>query len=141
LVSPSPHRFHPAKPGKIHIVYDAAVKFKGTSLNDELLHGHNLANEIIEVLLRFCKEVTIAAEDRDSLRFLWSSNNLDDPEEYHMNVHIFGAKDPTDEQLQEFCQHDHLLFCERCKELRLDEAGCYHNNMLLATLKDVGKRI
>ena len=66
-----------------------------------------MANEIIEVLLRFRKEevaigadikemfhqVKVPEEDRESLRFLWSSNNLDDPEEYHMNIHIFGAKD------------------------------------------------
>ncbi len=103
-----PHHpvFHPAKPGKVRIVFDAAAKFKGTSLNDKLVHGPNLSNEIIEVLLRFRKEeVAIAADvqemfhqvkvpeiDRQSLRFLWSPG-LDDPEEYHMNVHIFGAKD------------------------------------------------
>jgi hypothetical protein len=55
--------FHPAKPGKIRIVYDAAVKCKGTSLNDELLHGPNLANEIIKVLLRFRKEEVVIAAD------------------------------------------------------------------------------
>ena len=77
--------YHQAKPGKIRIVFDATAKFKGTSLNENLIHGPNLANEIIEVLFRFRKEqVAIAAdvqemfhqvkvpeEDRDSLRFLW----------------------------------------------------------------------
>ena len=100
--------YHQAKPGKIRIVFDATAKFKGTSLNENLIHGPNLANEIIQVLFRFRKEqVAIAAdvqemfhqvkvpeEDRDSLRFLWSLNDVhDNPDEYRMNVHVFGAKD------------------------------------------------
>ena len=105
-----PHHpvYHQAKPGKIRIVFDAGAKFKGTSLNGNLIHGPNLANEIVEVLFRFRKEqVAIAADvqemfhqvkvpekDRDSLRFLWSTNGVhDNPDEYCMNVHIFGAKD------------------------------------------------
>ena len=37
-------------------------------------------------------QVKVPEIDRQSLRFLWSPG-LDDPEEYHMNVHIFEAKD------------------------------------------------
>ena len=100
--------YHQAKPGKIRIVFDATAKFKGTSLNENLIHGPNLANEVIEVFFRFRKEqVAIAAdvqemfhqvkvpeEDRDSLRFLWSPNDVhDNPDEYRMNVHVFGAND------------------------------------------------
>ena len=54
--------YHQAKPGKICIVFDATAKFKGTSLNENLIHGPDLANEIIEVLFRFRKEVAIAAD-------------------------------------------------------------------------------
>jgi hypothetical protein len=77
-------------------------------LNDNLLQGPNLANEIIDVLVRFRKEeiavvadiqemfhqVKVPEKDRDSLRFLWFPPNLDGAlETYCMNVHIFGAKD------------------------------------------------
>ena len=99
---------HHAKPGKIRIVFDAAAEFKDTSLNSNLLQGPNLANEIIDVLIRFRKEevavvadiqemfhqVKVPEKDRDSLRFLWFPSNLDGaPETYCMNAHIFGAKD------------------------------------------------
>ena len=99
--------FHPAKPGKLRVVFDAAAKYEGTSLNDNLFHGPNLANDMIDVLLRFRKEkiavmaniqemlqVRVPLDQRDSLRFLWFTPNLDEPPEtYRMNVHIFGAKD------------------------------------------------
>ena len=67
-----------------------------------------MANEIIQVLFRFRKEqvgiaadvqemfhqVKVPEEDRDSLRFLWSPNDVhNNPDEYRMNVHVFGAKD------------------------------------------------
>ena len=39
-------------------------------------------------------QIKVPEKDRDSLRFLWLPSDLDDaPETYHMNVHIFGAKD------------------------------------------------
>ena len=78
------------------------------SLNDNLLQEPNLTNEIVDVLIRFRKEkiavvadiqemfhqIKVPGKDRDSLRFLWLPSDLDDdPETYHMNVHIIGAKD------------------------------------------------
>ena len=77
-------------------------------MNDNLLHGPNLANNVVDVLLRFRQEkvavmadiqemfhqVRVPEDQRDSLRFLWFSPNLNDPpDRYSMNVHIFGAKD------------------------------------------------
>jgi hypothetical protein len=141
-----PHHpvFHPAKPGKVRIVFDAAAKFKGTSLNDKLVHGPNLSNEIIEVLLRFRKEeVAIAADvqemfhqvkdpeiDRQSLRFLWSPG-LDDPEEYHMNVHIFGAKDSpsiTNYALKKTARDNTCDFSETA--VKVVEKDFYVDNLL-----------
>jgi hypothetical protein len=60
-----PHHavFHPAKPGKIRIVFDAAAKFEDTSLNDNLLRGPNLTNEIVDVLIRFRKEKIAVVAD------------------------------------------------------------------------------
>ena len=104
-----PHHpvFHPAKPNKVRIVFDAAAKCQGTSLNDNLVQGPHLTNEVVDVLLRFrIGEVPIVADiqemfhqvrtsppDRDALRFLWYPIGKDEPETYCMNVHIFGAKD------------------------------------------------
>ena len=81
-----PHHpvFHPAKPEKLRVVFDAAAKYEGTSLNDNLFHGPNLANDMIDVLLRFRKEniavmadiqemflqVRVPLDQRDSLRFI-----------------------------------------------------------------------
>ncbi|XP_064638357.1 uncharacterized protein LOC135494368 [Lineus longissimus] len=38
---------------KVRIVYDAAARFGGTSLNDEMLPGPNLQKDILEILLNF----------------------------------------------------------------------------------------
>ena len=100
---------NPNKPGKVRVVFDAAAKFKGTSLNDMLLTGPDLLNSLIGVLLRFrdfpiavCADieamfhqVKVCEQDTHALRFLW---NADDPlhgapDIYKMLVHIFGAKD------------------------------------------------
>ena len=99
--------FHPAKLNKVRIVFDAAAKCQGISLNDNLVQGPHLTNEVVDVLFRFrTGEVPIVADiqgmfhqvrtsptDRDALRFLWYPIGKDEPETYRINVHIFGAKD------------------------------------------------
>ena len=98
--------YHPQKPGKIRVVFDAAAEYHGISLNKLLLSGPDLANSLLGVLMRFRKHSTgfmadieqmfysfVVREDhRDFLRFLWYENN--DPNgaivEYRMTVHIFG---------------------------------------------------
>jgi len=100
--------FHPKKPEKIRVVFDSSAKFHDVSLNDVLLSGPNLMNNLLGVLLRFRKEkVAIVAdieqmfycfqvseEHRNYLRFFWYENN--DPQnsliEYRMCVHVFGNK-------------------------------------------------
>lgn len=98
---------NPNKPGKTRVVFDAAAKFGGTSLNDQLLQGPSLINDLTGVLIRFRQEriaftadiesmfyqTKVIESDTDALRFLWWSNSLEDPpDEYKMLVHIFGAK-------------------------------------------------
>ncbi|XP_043220311.1 uncharacterized protein LOC122389655 [Amphibalanus amphitrite] len=104
-----PHHgvYHPQKPHKVRIVFDAAASYKGTSLNDALLQGPDLTNSLIDVLLRFrwapvCftadieamfHQVRVPDRDRDFLRFLWWTGGdlTDQPAEYRFTVHPFGA--------------------------------------------------
>ncbi|PFX11376.1 hypothetical protein AWC38_SpisGene24930, partial [Stylophora pistillata] len=105
-----PHHpvFHPQKPGKVRVVFDCAAKFKGTSLNDQLLQGPDLTNGLLGVIIRFRQEpvamvadvegmfhqVRVAPDDCHALRFLWWPNNdlSKEPVDYQMLVHLFGAK-------------------------------------------------
>ncbi|GBP29306.1 hypothetical protein EVAR_79003_1 [Eumeta japonica] len=95
---------HPQK-GKIRLVFDAAARTAGRSLNDALLPGPDLLQSLFGVLLRFREgrvavvadiremflQVKIREEDRDSLRFLWRENENEEPKEFRMNSLIFGA--------------------------------------------------
>jgi len=76
-------------------------------LNDNLLQGPDLTNNLITVLLRFRQDVVgvvadikqmfyqvrVQDEDRDAFRFLWfPDGDLNQhPAEFRMNVHIFGS--------------------------------------------------
>ncbi|XP_067947051.1 uncharacterized protein [Watersipora subatra] len=94
---------HPKK-NKIRVVFDCSAKFDGTSLNDHLLQGPDLFNNMLGILLRFREEpVAIAcdvermfynfqvnADDRNYLRFLWFGNS-GEIKQYRMTVHLFGA--------------------------------------------------
>ena len=99
---------NPNKPGKVRVVFDAASKFDGVSLNDNLLTSPDLLNNLVAILLRFrsgkigvmadvqqmLHQVRVCEEDRASLRFLW--RDLDEtrkPDEYQMTVHVVGAVD------------------------------------------------
>lgn len=103
-----PHHavLNPNKPGKVRVVFDAASKFDAVSLNDKLLTGPALLNNLIGILVRFRSakvgviadveqmfhQVRVLQQERAPLRFLW--RDLDEtrkPEEYQMTVHVFGA--------------------------------------------------
>ena len=93
---------------KLRIVFDCSARFQGTSLNDVLLQGPDLTNNLLGVLLRFREgkiaitadiekmfyNVWLPREDSNFLRFLWYRNNdtSSDPIEYRVLVHVFGAK-------------------------------------------------
>ena len=83
-----PHHpvFHSQKSGKVQVVFDAAAKYKGKSLNKELFTATDLLNSLVGVLLRFqdhkialvgdleamFSQVRVKPSDRDALRFLWA---------------------------------------------------------------------
>ncbi|XP_071122566.1 uncharacterized protein [Mytilus edulis] len=98
--------YHPKKPGKVRIVFDSSAKFSGTSLNDVLIKGPDLTNNLLGVLLRFRKEAVAVTADveqmfynfkvtdshSDYLRFVWHENNeVHRPLiDYRMTVHVLG---------------------------------------------------
>lgn len=104
-----PHHpvINPKKPDKTRIVFDCASKFRGTSLNAEVLQGPDLTNNLTGVLLKFRKDpvalmadveamfhqVRVPTAERDVLRFLWyPEGDLDQAAaEYRMSVHLFGG--------------------------------------------------
>ncbi|KAJ8031579.1 hypothetical protein HOLleu_24812 [Holothuria leucospilota] len=100
--------YHPRKPDKLRVVFDSSAAFSGVSLNDVLLSGPDLMNQLLGVLIRFREEpVAITADieqmfyafkvredHRRYLRFLWYEGNRTDGAivTYQMSVHIFGNK-------------------------------------------------
>ena len=104
-----PHHgvYHPKKPGKIRVVFDCSARFNDICINDTLLQGPDMINDLLGVLYRFRKEpVAISCdiekmfyqfgvnlEDRDYLTFLWWTDGKydEEPTEYRMTVHLFGA--------------------------------------------------
>ena len=93
---------------KFRVVINCSARFRGTSFNDQLMHGPDLTNTVVRVLLRFWKspialvgdikgvfsQVLVDENDRDALRFLrFKDGDLQQqPIEYHMRSHVFGAK-------------------------------------------------
>ena len=96
------------KPGKVRIVFDCAAKHQGVSLNDYLLQGPNMIQNLVAVLTRFRMEnfaltgdiqemflqVRVPHKDRDALRFLWWDDHdvKGAVKEFQLTVHPFGAK-------------------------------------------------
>jgi hypothetical protein len=95
------------KGGKVRIVFDCAAKSERLSLNDQVLQGPDLMNNLLGVLLRFrCypiaftadveamyHQVRVSEKDRDMLRFLWwpDGDMSKDPAVYRMTSHLFGG--------------------------------------------------
>ena len=91
---------------KVHVVYDAAAEYQGTSLNQELLQGPQLNNSLFGVLFQFRKGVVAVASDLESMfhgigcakentdsSFWWSGSMEEPPNDYKLTVHFFGNAD------------------------------------------------
>ena len=91
---------------KVRVVFDAAAKYQGQSLNDQMHAGPKLQQDLVEVLLRFCLEpvaivgdiaemflqVTLNPEDRKYVRFLWRACPEDPIKTYEFTRLVFGLK-------------------------------------------------
>ncbi|XP_065095609.1 uncharacterized protein LOC135717446 [Ochlerotatus camptorhynchus] len=96
---------NPKKPGKVRIIWDAAAKVDGVSLNSALLKGPDQLSSLPGVLFRFRQygvavssdvqemfhQLRIREEDKISQLFLWRTNPSDNPTVYVMDVATFGS--------------------------------------------------
>lgn len=90
---------------KVLIVFDCAVKFDGTSLNDIIHPGPKLVEDLFKVLVRFRRnpigiacdikemylQIKIEEQDRSHFRLLW--RDLDpnrEPDVFEFNRVVFG---------------------------------------------------
>ncbi|XP_021340009.1 uncharacterized protein LOC110441227 [Mizuhopecten yessoensis] len=101
------HGIYHKKKNKMTVVFDCSARYQGISLNDNLLHGPDLTNELLGVLIRFRGEqiavlgdietmfyqVKVPEAERDYLRFYWweNGNTENEPKIFRMTVHLFGA--------------------------------------------------
>ena len=98
--------FFVTKQDKPRVVYDGAATVAGVSLNQVVLAGTNLLNNLVEVLTRFRLGKFAAMEDlskcffqvakpekqRDLFRIIWFRNNdLDgEPQVFRFSRHVWG---------------------------------------------------
>lgn len=104
-----PHHgvYHSKKSGKLRVVFDCSAKYQETCLNDHLLQGPDLINNLNGILLRFRQhpialmcdvekmihQFHVSEPDRNYLRFLWwKEGDLErKPDMFRMKVPLFGA--------------------------------------------------
>ena len=94
---------NPNKPGKVRRVANAAAKFRGQSLNSNLITGPDLLNNLVGIVLKFReKPVAILSdikgmfmqkalrhEDQSAIRFLWPNEEMVNQNKFTRL--IFGA--------------------------------------------------
>ena len=87
---------------KVHIVFDASARYNGFALNDVILQGPKLQNNLFDVLLHFQRypvalacdtaemylRVELDPKDRACHRFLWRDMNVKQKPEF--NCLVFG---------------------------------------------------
>ncbi|XP_055604679.1 uncharacterized protein LOC129752915 [Uranotaenia lowii] len=96
---------NPKKPTKVRLIWDAAAKTNGVSLNDMLMKGPDMVTSLPAVLVRFRQrsvaicgdikemfhQVNIILEDKQAQRFLFRNQTDETPQIYVMDVATFGA--------------------------------------------------
>ena len=95
---------HPVKLGKVHVVFDFSAEYRGTLLNNQMISGPDLTNQLVGVLTRFREkpvafiadaeamfhQVKVPEDQRSLLRFLWWQNvDIRNPvEDHEMFLHL-----------------------------------------------------
>ncbi|XP_055590561.1 uncharacterized protein LOC129742655 [Uranotaenia lowii] len=96
---------NPKKPSKVRMIWDAAAKVDGISLNSMLLKGPDQLASLVAILFRFRQfyvavssdikemfhQIRIRDDDKHSQRFLWRENPTEGPTVYLMDVCTFGS--------------------------------------------------
>ena len=91
---------------KVRVVYDAAARWDGTSLNDQMFSGPALQSNIVDVLLSFSLEpialvgdisemflqVRLKEEDKQYHRLLWRAAPDEPVKTYEFNRVVFGVR-------------------------------------------------
>ena len=97
---------HPHKPEKVRKLCNAAPKYQGVVLNDQLLSGPDLLQSLIGTIFRFREhqialsavieamflQVAVPSDGSRCLQFLWREDPEQRTEIYEYTQHIFGAK-------------------------------------------------
>ena len=92
------------KRDRVRVVFDASAKINKTCLNDNLLPGIDLLNNLVSVITKLrngkyailgdiekmFNQVFVEPKDVDSLRFLWRDNPENPLLDCQINVHLFG---------------------------------------------------
>ena len=105
---------------KTRIVFDAAAKFQGVSLNDKIFKGPKLQRDLFDVLLRFRRQpvavvcdieemylrIGIAQSDKQYHSFLWRGLDQDRaPDVYEFDGLVFGVNSSPFQALFVLQQH------------------------------------
>ena len=61
------HAVQHAHKAKLRVVFDCAARYRGVSLNDQLLHGPDLTNNLFGVLKRFRQELVALVFDVEAM--------------------------------------------------------------------------
>ena len=106
---PNPGVLNINKPDRVKVVFDASAKYNDTFLNQNLVPGPDLLNNLVSVPIRFRQgkyavmadiknmfhQIFVTLNDTDALRFLWRESPDEVVSDYKMLVHILGKVDSS----------------------------------------------
>ena len=146
---------NPNKPNKIRLVFDAAARSHGISLNDELLTGPDRLKSLPQVLFKFRQyrvgfgsdikemfhQVRIREEDLPAQRFLWrGTERSKPPKTLVMDRIIFGAVS-SPFSAQEIKNKNAAQFAERYLEAADAIINCHYMDDYLDSCESVAESI
>ena len=144
--------YEPNKPTKPRCCHDGASKLDGTCLNDHILTGPDLMNDLLGVIFRFREnKVTLSADikgffhqvyvdERDQyvFQFWWfDDEECTNPRLSLIKVHIFGAKSSPTVCTYVLRHHGRKMEGELSPEAAQAIVKSFYVDDLLASFKDV----